>query len=70
VRWRVAESASELLTGGSLSRVRRCAGEDCTRLFLDTSRGGRRRWCDMSHCGNVAKVRRFRTRHPNAGPSR
>ncbi|HEX8359333.1 MAG TPA: ABATE domain-containing protein [Longimicrobium sp.] len=62
VRWRVAESASELLTMGNLARLRRCAGEDCTRLFLDTSRAGRRRWCDMSHCGNIAKVRRFRTR--------
>ncbi|HYW09493.1 MAG TPA: CGNR zinc finger domain-containing protein [Longimicrobium sp.] len=70
VRWGVAESASELLTLGGLGRLRRCAGEDCTRLFVDTSRGGRRRWCDMSHCGNIAKVRRFRTRHPNGGPSR
>jgi predicted RNA-binding Zn ribbon-like protein len=70
VRWRVAESASELLTLGNLDRVRQCAGEDCTRLFLDTSRGGRRRWCDMSHCGNVAKVRRFRTRHLDGGPPR
>lgn len=64
VRWRVAASAGELLTLGDLGRVRSCAGEHCTRLFLDTSRGGRRRWCDMSHCGNIAKVRRFRTRHP------
>ena len=68
VTWRVAESAAELLTRGDLGRVRRCAGEDCTRLFLDTSRSGRRRWCDMSHCGNVAKVRRFRARHPGGAP--
>ncbi len=70
VRWRVAESAGELLTAGDLGRLRRCAGEDCTRLFLDTSRGGRRRWCDMSHCGNIAKVRRFRARHPDGGAPR
>jgi predicted RNA-binding Zn ribbon-like protein len=70
VRWRVAESASELLTLGDLGRLRRCAGEDCTRLFLDTSRGGRRRWCDMSHCGNIAKARRFRTRHLEGGQPR
>jgi predicted RNA-binding Zn ribbon-like protein len=69
VRWRVAESASELLTLGDLGRLRRCAGEDCTRLFLDTSRGGRRRWCDMNHCGNIAKVRRFRARHPGSAES-
>lgn len=70
VRWRVAESAGELLTVGDLGRLRRCAGEDCTRLFLDTSRGGRRRWCDMSHCGNIAKVRRFRARHVDGGQAR
>lgn len=70
VRWRVAESASELLTLGNLGRLRSCAGEDCTRLFLDTSRGGRRRWCDMSHCGNIAKVRRFRTRPQDGGQAR
>lgn len=70
VRRRVAESASELLTLGDLGRLRSCAGEDCTRLFLDTSRGGRRRWCDMSHCGNIAKARRFRTRHEDGGQAR
>ena len=69
VRWRVAESASELLTLGDLGRLRRCAGADCTRLFLDTSRAGRRRWCDMSHCGNIAKVRRFRARHQGSAES-
>jgi hypothetical protein len=31
-------------------------------VFEDTSRGGRRRWCDMQSCGNRAKVRRFRSR--------
>jgi len=62
-RWRVARSASELLTSGDLGPVRRCAGEDCTRLFLDTSRAGRRHWCDMSHCGNLARFRRFRSCH-------
>jgi len=62
VTWSVAESAARLLTEGELKRVRLCAGEGCTLLFLDTSRNGRRRWCDMRHCGNIAKVRRFRAR--------
>lgn len=65
VLWRVTESATDLLTQGELSRVRRCAGENCTRLFLDTSRSGQRRWCDMNHCGNIAKARRFRALHAN-----
>jgi predicted RNA-binding Zn ribbon-like protein len=37
-------------------RVRRCAGPTCVLLFLDVSKGGRRRWCDMAVCGNRAKV--------------
>jgi predicted RNA-binding Zn ribbon-like protein len=37
-------------------RVRRCAGPLCVLLFLDVSKSGRRRWCDMAVCGNRAKV--------------
>ena len=33
-------------------RVRRCAGPTCVLLFLDVSKSGRRRWCDMAVCGN------------------
>lgn len=58
----VARSAAELLTSPEVSRVRICGGESCGWLFLDTSRNRSRQWCDMSDCGNVAKVRRFRDR--------
>jgi predicted RNA-binding Zn ribbon-like protein len=52
-------SAAELLTGGPLERVRECPGDDtCGWLFLDTSRNGSRRWCDMRTCGNRAKAKR------------
>lgn len=37
-------------------RIRRCAGSTCVLLFLDVSKSGRRRWCDMAVCGNRAKV--------------
>jgi predicted RNA-binding Zn ribbon-like protein len=37
-------------------RVRRCANPDCVLLFLDVSKGGQRRWCDMATCGNRAKT--------------
>jgi predicted RNA-binding Zn ribbon-like protein len=36
--------------------VRRCANPACVLLFLDLSRNARRRWCDMSACGNRAKA--------------
>jgi predicted RNA-binding Zn ribbon-like protein len=39
-------------------RIRACGR--CGWLFLDSSRGGRRRWCNMSICGNREKARRHR----------
>jgi predicted RNA-binding Zn ribbon-like protein len=55
-------AATNLLTSERLGRLRQCAGDNCTWLFVDTSRNGKRRWCDMRACGNRAKVRRFRQR--------
>jgi len=65
--WPVARSAAELLTTGDLTRVHACGGEDCGWLFEDSSRNRSRQWCTMQDCGNLAKVRRFRTRLRDAG---
>ena len=63
----VVWSAAELLTSGPLERVRECPGDEtCGWLFLDTSRNGSRRWCDMRTCGNRAKARRHYRRVANA----
>jgi predicted RNA-binding Zn ribbon-like protein len=43
-------------------RLRICAGNNCSWLFLDRSKAGRRCWCDMAVCGNAAKSRRFYAR--------
>ncbi len=51
-------SAGDLLTGGKLDKVRRCANPECGWLFLDDSRAGKRRWCSMQACGNRAKAKR------------
>jgi predicted RNA-binding Zn ribbon-like protein len=59
----VVESAADSLIGGELGRVRRCGDGRCTRVFLDPTRNGRRRWCEMATCGNRAKAARFRERH-------
>ena len=56
--WPVVLSAADLLTGGDRARLRECAADQCGFLFLDVSRPGNRRWCDMSDCGNRAKARR------------
>jgi predicted RNA-binding Zn ribbon-like protein len=58
--WPVLHSAAELLISDKLERVKRCDG--CGWLFLDTTKAGNRRWCDMRYCGNRAKVRRHYAR--------
>ena len=60
--WSIARSAAELLTTADLSRLRECCGEECGWVFEDTSKNRSRQWCDMQDCGNLAKVRRYRTR--------
>jgi predicted RNA-binding Zn ribbon-like protein len=60
VSQQITRSAADLLTSEALTHVRQCSGETCSWLFVDTSRNGMRRWCDMKACGNRDKVRRFR----------
>ncbi len=51
--------AMGLLAELDADRTRVCRGHDCGWLFLDTSKSGRRVWCDMATCGNTAKSKRF-----------
>lgn len=55
-------AAVELLGQADPRRIRICRGEDCGWLFLDISKAGRRRWCEMGVCGNRAKAKRFAAR--------
>ena len=55
----VARDALDLVTSPAIGRLRECANPDCQVLFLDNSRPGTRRWCDMSTCGNQAKKATF-----------
>jgi predicted RNA-binding Zn ribbon-like protein len=59
----VALDAAELLgTPEQRERARICGSETCSARFYDRSPAGRRRWCSMALCGNVAKARRHRAR--------
>jgi predicted RNA-binding Zn ribbon-like protein len=58
----IAWSAAELLTSAEATLVRECEGEQCSWLFLDTSRNQARRWCSMIDCGNRAKAQRHYAR--------
>lgn len=56
----------ELLRTLPLERTRVCPGSRCGWLFIDRSKGGQRRWCDMGTCGNAAKSRRHYQRKRQA----
>jgi len=45
-----------------IDRLRICRGPNCAWLFIDSSKAGRRCWCDMAVCGNTAKSKRFQAR--------
>jgi len=64
--WPIVRSAADLLISNQLQFVRACASKTCEWLFLDESKNHRRRWCDMTKCGNRAKVKRFYTRNKKA----
>jgi predicted RNA-binding Zn ribbon-like protein len=59
----VARDAVELLTDPvARAALRRCAGDNCLLVYVDSSRGRRRRWCSSEVCGNRERVARHRRR--------
>lgn len=58
----VAREAVDVLSREDPRRLRECAAHDCSRLFLDRSRPGMRRWCDSAGCGNRDKTAAYRRR--------
>lgn len=52
----------ESMFEGTWPRLKACANETCQWAFYDLSRNRSGRWCDMSSCGNVIKVRNYRRR--------
>ncbi|MGW6270839.1 CGNR zinc finger domain-containing protein [Streptomyces sp. NPDC055060] len=59
----VARDAVDLLTDpAARALLRQCEGDTCPIVYLDTSRGRRRRWCSSEVCGNRERVARHRRR--------
>ena len=56
--WPVSWSAANLLTSEEAGRIRVCASLDCGWMYVDRSRNGLRRWCQMETCGTLEKSRR------------
>lgn len=61
--WPIARAAADLLASDQLPYVRACSSKSCEWFFLDTSKSHHRRWCDMTRCGNRAKVQAFYERN-------
>jgi predicted RNA-binding Zn ribbon-like protein len=59
---RLAETVAREVSQGDPERLRVCANDECRWVFSDSSRTGRRKWCDMATCGNRAKAARHRER--------
>jgi predicted RNA-binding Zn ribbon-like protein len=59
----LARDAIDLFSGELRSRIRTCENPKCGMMFVDASRPGKRRWCLMKRCGNMAKTSRYRQRH-------
>jgi len=58
VLWPIVWDAATLLWSPDVEKLRMCAGRDCGWLYVDRSRNGLRRWCEMSVCGTAEKNRR------------
>ncbi|WP_282604919.1 ABATE domain-containing protein [Pelagibius sp. Alg239-R121] len=65
----VARDAVDLMAGELIGRIRECAEDSCSVLFIDASRPGKRRWCSMNRCGNRVKKQAFRKRQRAAEAS-
>jgi len=58
----IARDAVLLLTRAPFDRIKECENDNCSLVFLDESQSGRRRWCSMERCGNLAKIHKYRRR--------
>jgi predicted RNA-binding Zn ribbon-like protein len=69
-RWRspealllpIGEALAQFVCTEDFANVKACEGPTCTLLFADHTRGGARRWCSMTMCGNRAKQAAHRHR--------
>ena len=65
-----AYALSRLVIIGEWQRLRTCAGTACNRLVFDTTRNGKRLYCDSRTCGNRIHAARYRARTVERSPSR
>jgi len=57
-----AMGLASVIRDHGLERLRVCAANGCSRVFVDTSRNRSRRYCNPDICGNRTNVAAFRAR--------
>lgn len=62
----VGEVLAAFVCNEGFSDVKQCEGNQCTLMFVDHTRGRKRRWCSMAVCGNRAKAAAHRERMKKA----
>jgi predicted RNA-binding Zn ribbon-like protein len=65
----VIVSMFRLMEEGDPARLRKCANPDCSWLYHDDSQAHSRRWCSPRFCGNMVRVRAFRSRRRQTSTS-
>jgi len=58
VLWPVLWAAASLIVSEEIDQIRICGSIDCGWIYVDRSRNGLRRWCQMETCGTLEKNRR------------
>jgi predicted RNA-binding Zn ribbon-like protein len=63
----IGTAFATLVRDEDFTYIRACEGPACTLLFVDHTKGHRRRWCSMAVCGNRAKQLAHYQRHKARG---
>ncbi len=58
----IGAALAQLVCDENFANVKVCQSATCTLLFVDHTKGRRRRWCSMAGCGNRAKQTAHRQR--------
>lgn len=62
-----AMSFVDIIRADEYDRVRVCAADDCNGVYIDYSRNGSKRYCDVGNCGNRMNVNAYRRRKASRG---
>ncbi len=62
--WMVVQSLQDLLLTTDLKRIKECPR--CGWVFVDTTKNGRRRWCEPEECGTADKMQRYHAKRKKA----